>query len=76
MGYGYDLDESPEWYKTAWENSELEPSLQKRLEVSPKAHPGPDQPLVPGVFGQEGVEYKDWLECTVRKPISGHCGRG
>ena len=50
-------------YKTAWK-------------YQPKTHPGPDQPLVPGVFGQEGVEYKDWLECTVRKPISGHCGRG
>ena len=21
VGYGYDLDESPEWYKVAWKNS-------------------------------------------------------
>lgn len=49
VGYGYDLDESPEWYKVAWKNS---------------------------IFGQEGIEYKDWLECTVRKPIStAQCNR-
>ena len=21
VGYGYDMDESPEWYKVAWKNS-------------------------------------------------------
>jgi len=49
VGYGYDLDESPDWYKDAWKNSE---------------------------FGQQGINYKDWLECSVSKPISGPCVRG
>ena len=60
VGYGYDLDESPDWYKVAWEESEYPPG------------PGPCSSRA-GVYGQEGVDYKDWLECTVRKPI---CGRG
>jgi len=43
VGYGYDIEMAPEWYKDAWENSE---------------------------YGQDGVDYKDWLNCTVKHPLA------
>ena len=43
VGYGYELDMAPDWYREAWEASD---------------------------FGQQGVAYKDWLDCTVKHPLA------
>jgi len=42
VGYGYDLVDSPEWYKEAWKHS---------------------------IFAEQGVSYKDWCDCNIKRPI-------
>jgi len=42
VGYGYDLEDSPDWYQQAWKDS---------------------------IFALEGVSYKDWMECNVKRPL-------
>ena len=43
VGYGYDMDMAPDWYREAWEASD---------------------------YGQQGVDYKEWLDCTVKHPLA------
>ena len=43
VGYGYELDMVPDWYREAWGASD---------------------------YGQQGVDYKDWLDCTVKHPLA------
>ena len=59
VGYGYELEHAPDWYRLAWENSEL---IENIWTFSSKN--------ISGLFGQEGVDYKDWLDCTVKFPIA------
>ena len=56
------MDMAPDWYRDAWKNSEYcRLMVQSALLYSA---------FISGSFGQEGMDYKDWLNCTVKHPLA------
>ena len=61
MGYGYDIKLAPDWYKKDWENSKTnnDPFIWEIFDIF----------YISGIFGKQGVEYQDWLDCTIKHPL-------